>query len=97
MYFATNYIFAIIILLSSYFFIGLKHPVYKTYFHRFVPNKLRATIGSMDSMSAALAGIIALPLGGYLIDVIGARLVVVIAALLGIPIIIAYLLIKEER
>jgi len=97
MYFATNYIFAIIILLSSYFFIGLKHPVYKTYFHRFVPSKIRATIGSMDSMSAALAGIIALPLGGYLIDVIGARWVIIIAALLGIPTIIIYLKIKEKK
>jgi MFS family permease len=96
-YFATNYIFAIVIILSSFFFVGLKHPVYKTYFHKFVPNKLRATIGSMDGMTAALGSVIGLPLGGYLIDVIGAKWVVIIAALLGIPTIAAYLMIREKK
>lgn len=96
-FFASSYIIAVIILLSFYFFVGLKYPVYKTYFHKFVPSKLRATIGSMDSMTSALAAIIALPLGGWLIDLIGARYTLVIAAFLGIPTIIAYLLIKEKR
>ncbi|MBM3234522.1 MFS transporter [Candidatus Pacearchaeota archaeon] len=95
-FFASNYILAIIIILLFYFFVGLKFPVYKTYFHKFIPSKLRATIGSMDGMISAFAAIIALPLGGYLIDLIGVRYVLVIAALLGIPTIIAYLLIREK-
>lgn len=97
MFFANNYIIAILLLIFSYFFVGMKHPVYKTYFHRFVPSKLRATVGSMENMVSAIAAVIALPLGGFLIDIFGAKMVVVIAGLLGIPIVILYLKIKDGK
>ena len=48
-------------------------------------------------MIIALAGIIALPLGGYLITVIGARNVILISAGLGFVSIVCYLLIKEKQ
>jgi len=95
-FFAFNYIIAIAIILSSYFFVGLKFPVYKTYFHRFIPRKMRATIGSIEGMVSSLAAIISLPLGGYLVDSIGARHTILIAALLSIPIVIVYLMIREK-
>jgi len=94
--FAQTYLYALIIIFASLFFFGLQSPVSRTYFHKFIPNKLRATIGSVSGMMTSLAGIIALPLAGYLIDNIGARYVVVISALLAIPTVIAYLKIKEK-
>lgn len=95
-YFINNYITFLIVILSSLFFFGLKYPIERPYFHKFIPTKLRATIGSFESVVFSIAGLIALPIGGYLIDIIGARNVIFISALLGIPSIIAYLLIKEK-
>ncbi|MFA4960049.1 MAG: MFS transporter [Candidatus Pacearchaeota archaeon] len=96
-YFAYSYLSAILIIIISLFFFGLKYPIERPYFHKFVPNKLRATVGSFKSMICSFAGIIALPIGGFLIDLIGARLLIIISALLGIPTLIAYLFIKENK
>jgi len=96
-YFVSNYFLALVIILTSTFFYGLKYPIERPYFHKFIPSKMRATIGSFESMLLSLAGLISLPLGGYLVDLIGARGVILISAVLGIPSIIAYLLIKEEK
>ena len=96
-FFAKNYAYALIVIFFSLFFYGLQNPVSRTYFHKFIPNKLRATIGSIRGMISSLGGIIGLPLGGYLIDLIGARYVIIISALLAIPTVIFYLKIKESK
>ena len=72
-------------------------PVWMTYFHRFIPSKMRATIGSMEGMLRSLAGVIALPLTGLLVDTIGGRLTIFVSTLLSIPIIILYTRIKEKK
>jgi MFS family permease len=95
-FFSESYLYAVLIILISLFFFGLKYPIEKPYFHKFVPSKMRATIGSFQSMIFSLAAIIALPMGGLLIDLIGSKYVIMISALLGIPTLIAYLLIKEK-
>ena len=95
-YFVNSYPIALFVILTSLFFFTLKYPVERPYFHKFVPSKLRATISSFESMVFALAGIIAFPIGGYLIDLIGAKNVIILSALLGIPTIIAYLMVKEK-
>jgi len=94
---AFNLISAIFILLLSLFFFFSKNPAQEVYFHRFIPSKLRATIGSVKNMIIALASIISLPLAGFLVDKIGGRYTIFISALLVIPSIILYLKIKEDK
>jgi len=96
-YFAKTLIFALGILFISEFFFKLRHPIERVYFHKFIPKKLRATIGSVESMILSLAGIISLPLVGYLIDTIGPKYVIMISAVLLIPASLTYLMIKEEK
>lgn len=95
-YFAINYVMALIIILTSLFFFGVKYPIEQPYLNKFIPTKMRATILSFKSMIYSLAGVIALPIGGFLIDKFGALNVILIAAFLGIPCVIAYLMIKKK-
>jgi MFS family permease len=96
-YLANNLMITMGIIFIAAFFFSLEYPIYQPYFHKFIPTKMRATIGSFQSMIFEIAGIISLPLGGYLVDIIGAKGVIIISAFLGIPSIIAYLLVKEEK
>ncbi|MBU3906843.1 MAG: MFS transporter [Nanoarchaeota archaeon] len=95
-YFATTWAFALGVLLVSVFFFEIQTPVSNIYFHKFIPDKLRATIGSLESMVFSLAGTIALPIAGYLADTIGARYVIILSGILTIPGILLYLKIKEK-
>lgn len=94
--FVFDKIIAILLLLSSLFFFNFESPVSRTYFHKFIQNKLRATISSFQSMLFYIAALIASPLVGYLVDLIGARYVIFLSGLLTIPAIIFYLKIKEK-
>jgi len=96
-YFVRDYLFAIIIILVATFFYGIKYPVERPFMQEFIPTKSRATILSVQSMIYSLAGAIALPFGGFLIDKFGPLNVIIISALLGIPSIIAYLFIKIDK
>ncbi|MAH45780.1 hypothetical protein CMI37_08110 [Candidatus Pacearchaeota archaeon] len=93
--FPKEWIFALVVLLTIQFFMILRMPASKMYFHRFIPSKLRATMGSVDAMLSSLAGIIAVPIVGYLIDVIGARYTILIYAPITILVIFIYSRIKE--
>lgn len=95
-YYANEYWIALIIMGIAMLFFGMESPISRNYFHRFVPNKLRATIGSILGMIYSLASIVGLLIGGYLIDNLGAKVVIIIAALLGIPSIIFYSMIKDK-
>jgi MFS family permease len=96
-YFAKSWAYALAVLLISEFFWEIQTPVSMTYFHKFIPSKLRATIGSSAVMVWSLAGIIAIPLAGGLVDLLGAKYVIMISALFVIPAVILYLRIKEKR
>jgi MFS family permease len=96
-YFAKNYIQASLIIFFSLFFFGIKYPIERVYLNKFIPTKTRATVLSFQSMVYSLAGAIALPIGGFLIDKIGALYVILISALLGIPCVLAYLMIKRKN
>ncbi len=96
-YFAREYLLAIIIILVATFFYGIKYPIERPFMQKFIPTKNRATILSIQSMIYSLAGAIALPFGGFLIDKLGPLNVILISALLGIPSILAYLLIKIDK
>ncbi|MFH1211529.1 MAG: MFS transporter [Candidatus Woesearchaeota archaeon] len=95
--FAFNLPSVIGIMLIAMFFYFSKSPAQRVYFHRFIPSKLRATVGSVESMLLAVASIIALPFAGILIDKIGARYTIFFSAVIMIPAIIFYLKIKENK
>jgi len=95
--FPQNIIFALSILLSSTFFFMAGRPALEVFFHRFIPSKMRATMGSVRSMTIYIGGILGSLVTGILIDLIGARLTIFLYLPLMIPIIILYLKIKEEK
>jgi len=64
-------------------------PLRSAYFQRFIPNKMRATIGSLNQMIRSLIYIIILPLIGFMADKIGPKNVLPIG---GISLIIAIIL-----
>jgi MFS family permease len=85
------------LLLLILFFIMAASPAERIFFHRFVPSKMRASIGSVESMVLAFVGIIALPLVGLVIDLIGAQYTIALAGILMIPAAIIFYRIKEEK
>ncbi len=71
-------------------------PVWRTYMHSFIPTNKRATIGSVNSMLSSIAGIIALPIVGFLIDLIGAKTTILSSSILMIVVLILYSRIREK-
>lgn len=95
--FANNLALALIIMMLAIFFFWSKMPAEEAYFHRFIPGKLRATIGSVKNMIFSIAVVIVLPLEGFLVDTVGPRYTIFISSILMIPAIILYLKIKENK
>ena len=95
--FAYNLFLALFVMFLGLFFYYSSKPAERVYFHRFIPSKLRATIGSIESMFLSIAAIIALPLAGFLLDKIGAKYTIFISAILMIPSAIIFYKIKEEK
>ena len=85
--------FGLIMLMD--FFDLWRRPSERVYFHRYVPSKLRASIGSVETGIMSLAAIITLPLAGYVVDIIGPRYGIMIAGLAAIPAAIIYYRIKD--
>ncbi len=81
-----------ILFISMYDFYG---PVREIFFQKFVPGKMRATIGSFKNMTTALAAIIIYPLVGFIADKISPQYTIFIGAFILIPVIILYSKIKE--
>ncbi|MBI2672447.1 MFS transporter [Candidatus Woesearchaeota archaeon] len=95
--FANNLIFALLIFVSFGFFDFVKRPVERVYFHRFIPSKLRASVGSVESMFLSLIGIIGYPIGGYLIDLIGPKYTIFLSGIIMIPAVLIYMKIREAK
>ncbi|MBU0907452.1 MAG: MFS transporter [Nanoarchaeota archaeon] len=95
--FVKNIVFAFLIIIPSFFLIYLSQPAERVFFHRYIPSKLRATIGSVESMILSIAAIIALPLVGLSVDRLGAKITIFLSGLLMIPAIIIFSRIKEKK
>ena len=90
-------LFAFLIILSQLFFSGMSRPVERSYFHKFIKSKLRATVGSVESMLIGLIGLLAMPLAGLSVDYFGARYTILLSALLMIPSVIIFFKIKDGK
>ncbi len=95
--FVSSFWFALFVLLSSLFFFQMRRPVERIYFHKFIPNKLRATVGSVESMALSLIGVIAMPLAGLSVDFIGAKYTIFASAFLMIPAVVIYFFINNKK
>ena len=82
-----------VLFMALYDFYG---PVRQEYFQKFVPGKMRATIGSFNSLNKSLIVIIAAPLAGFLADKIGPQNTLFLSSFILIPAIILYFRIKEK-
>lgn len=92
---SNNLYLLILVFLFGGFILNFRVPIRLTYFHRFIPTKIRSTIGSVRGMLISISSIIGLSLSGILVDRIGGRYTIFVSSLLMIPIIILYLMIKE--
>src|SRR3989344_582263 len=96
-YFIFSPILAVVAFILTSFPFELKGPVEETYFQKFIPNKIRASVGSVKSMILRIGGGISLLIGGYLADLVGPRMVIVYSGFFILPGIIFYLMIKENK
>jgi len=93
----NNWAIALLIIALFTFFIDLRTPASQVYFHRFIPGKLRATMGSIKSMIMSIGAILGTIASGYLVDIIGARYTILLYAPIAIFAVIFYLKIKEKK
>jgi len=95
--FAETLPMVLFVLFGSLFFIEMKVPVQRIYFQKFIPSKLRATIGSIEGMIISLVSIVTAPLVGLLVDKIGPRYTIFASVFLVIPAAFIYFTIKEKK
>lgn len=96
LFFSSNMYLVIGLIIFFFLIQDFEAPIWRTYFHYFLPSNKRATIGSIDRMLSSLIGIIALPIIGLLIDSIGAKTTILASSLFMIVTLILYLRIKEK-
>jgi MFS family permease len=92
----NNIVALIALFFFAFFMYDFEDPVWKTYFHKYVPSKTRATIGSLQNMIYSLAGILFLPIAGYMVETFGGIITLFASSMLMIPVIILYLCIDEN-
>ena len=71
--FSPWFIFAIILFLLDAGVSFFSGPALRTYFHKFVPSEVRATVGSIESMAIAFGMATFGLLGGVLLDFFGTK------------------------
>jgi MFS family permease len=74
----------------------LQSPIGSLYFQSLIPSKIRATMGSLQSMIFASFSLVITCIGGYLMDKQGPRMSVVYFSFFLIPAIIFYSMIKSK-
>ncbi len=93
--FSPKLIFSVSILLAISFISFCQRPAERIFFHRFLPSKMRATIGSIEGMLFSLLEVLVVPFTGLLIEAIGARSTILLGIIFIIPAAIIYYTIKE--
>jgi len=85
---------AIIFIMDAGLF-SMKDPIIQTYFHKFIPKKIRATVVSTKSMFSQLIIALTALITGIFLDVFGPQKVLAFGSLFGIIAIILYQKIKD--
>lgn len=97
--FLLGFVFSPLIALLVFYFFMISHdsrqPILTTYFNRFVPSRIRATVGSIDSVVRSISVILGLMTFGFLADVVGIRMLFIISSLILLITIPIYLMIRK--
>ena len=94
--FAQNMFIAFFLMILISFSDSVQEPAKRVFFHRFVPSKIRATVGSIENMIISIIAIISLPVAGFVLDLIGPQYTVFISGLLMIPSIFVFYKINDS-
>jgi predicted MFS family arabinose efflux permease len=86
---------ALIIMIIGSFLVNARWPIQRIYLHRFIPDKIRATVGSVESIVVSIGFMAASVLVGYAADIIGPKMTLFCGTFLILPVIYIYLKIKE--
>ncbi len=93
--FANSLVIAFSLMVIIAFFDNMKEPVKRVFFHKFIPNNMRATIGSVENMMLSTIAIISLPMAGFVLEVVGPQYTIFISGILIIPSAIIFHIIKD--
>lgn len=85
---------AIVFVLNAGLF-SMKDPIIQTYFHKFIPKKIRATVVSTKSMFSQLIIAVTALIAGVFLDIFGPQKVLAFGSLFGMIAIIIYQKIKD--
>ncbi|MBU0459425.1 MFS transporter [Patescibacteria group bacterium] len=85
---------AIVFIMDAGLF-SMKDPIIQTYFHKFIPKKIRATVVSTKSMFSQLIIAVTALIAGVFLDIFGPQKVLAFGSLFGIIAIILYQKIKD--
>lgn len=85
---------AIVFIMDAGLF-SIKDPIIETYFHKFIPKKIRATVVSSRSMFSQLIIALTVLIAGVFLDLFGPQKVLAFGSLFGIIAIILYQKIKD--
>lgn len=98
LYFVDNtfFTYGIIVYISVMAVTDLQSPVGSLYFQSFIPSKIRATMGSVQSMIFAIFSSFSTIIGGYIMDNTGPKMALVCFSLFLIPAAFFYLRIKNK-
>jgi len=88
----TSILWIFVLLFLLYYVISrdLYLPIFQPFFQKHIPSKMRATVGSFNSMISSGMFIVAMPLAGFIADNIGPQNTIFIGAFVMIPVIILY-------
>ncbi|MBW2991551.1 MFS transporter [Candidatus Woesearchaeota archaeon] len=74
---------------------AIRSPLLDTYFHKFLPKNIRATVVSVKSLILSVTFAVIGLIGGALMDIFGPQKVIALGGLFGVLAIAAYLRIKD--
>jgi len=89
------YVFGAIIFVFYNSINYLADPLYQTYFHKFIPEKIRATVASTQGMLIQLTATVCPLVAGLMMDVYGPGKVLALGGFFGVFAIVTYMKIKD--
>lgn len=95
-FFLNSNLFAFLFVALSYTAISFLAPLEENFFQKFLPSKMRSTIGSVKSMLLEVSSAIAILIAGVLTEFMSVREVFFVVGFLLIPSIVIYLKISKN-
>jgi DHA3 family tetracycline resistance protein-like MFS transporter len=95
--FASSWVVGAVLIFMIFFFTDLASPVKNSFFQKFIPSEMRATITNLNGVVISVSTMIGAPLAGFIADKIGPQYAMVVGGLFLIPAAFVYLSIKKKN